>query len=303
MKLEQLKYMVYLSKVGSLTAVAEHFYLSRQAISSSIRQLEEELGCKLLKRNNSEVSFTKAGEEVLVFAEQIIQQEIGLTEKLKQISMHDEKRQYQWRIDSVSAIANEAITKIINQLLKREVDTIINFNMTDIDTLFEKLKTDNCDIGILTANPFELERRIALLGKDEFQYEILGEDCFVFCVNKKYYKETSTIIQVSEMQKYRKGVYSAILDQKHIMPEDGLPSAASSLVTYSNDADFHRKMLMYESYGVLMPSLVFDKFFDNKKFMKLTIDVVPTKLHHVLIYKKRDDENMRNLVRNLKNNI
>jgi len=303
MRIEQLKYLIQLSKLGSLTAVAEHFYLSRQAISSSIRQLEEELGCQILQRNNSIVSFTKAGEEILVFAEQIIQQEIALSEKLKIISKSGEGRIHQWRIFSASAIANEAITKIINYLLKEETDTIINFNMTDVDTLFEKLESGNCDIGILTANPFELNRRMELLGNDDFQYEILGEDCFVFCVNKKYYKDKSTIIQVSAMKRYRKGVFSAILDQKHIMPDNGVMSAEASLITYSNDADFHRKMLTYEYYGVLMPSLIFDKFFDNKKFRKLTIDVVPTKLYHVLIYKKSAKENISDLVRNLKKYI
>jgi len=49
--------------------------------------------------------------------------------------------------------------------------------------------------------------------------------------------------------------------------------------------------------------LIFDKFFDNKKFRKLTIDVVPTKLYHVLIYKKSAKENISDLVRNLKKYI
>lgn len=301
MRLEQLYYLIDLAKTGSMTAVSEHFFLSRQAVSSSIRQLEEELGCQILKRENSVLSFTKAGEEVLLFAEQLLAQEQALELKLKQVSA-EETEQQQWRIYSVSAIANDAIPKIVHTFMRQEENHAINFNMTDVDTLLEKLKTDACDIGLITVNPNELERRMQYLGLSYFQYELLGEDSFVFCVNKKYYKNTSTVIQLEELGRYTKGVYSAVLDNKHLENEHMI-SADLSLLSYSNDADFHRNMLQYENYGVLMPSLVFKKFFDQRKYMMLTIDVVPTKLYHVAIYPKDENEKIRTFIRDLKQYI
>lgn len=302
MRLEQLHYLSYLAKSGSMTAVAEHFFLSRQAVSSSIRQLEEELGYPILKRSNSELSFTKAGEEVLAFADQLLAQEQNLVSRLKEISAEEEAEGQQWRIYSVSAIANDAIPKIVHTLMRQDGRYVINFNMTDVDTLLEKLKTEKCDIGLITVNPNELERRMQFLGTEYFQYELLGEDSFIFCVNKKYYKDTSTVIQLAEVEQYTKGVYSAVLDKKHLENEQVI-SADLSLLSYSNDADFHRNMLQYENYGVLMPSLVFKKFFDQRKYTMLTIDVVPTKLYHVAIYPKKENEKIRAFIRDLKKYI
>lgn len=63
---KQLEYFVALYKSGSITETASDLFLTRQALSLSIRQLERELGAELFKRTKHGVKPTKAAE--LLFA-------------------------------------------------------------------------------------------------------------------------------------------------------------------------------------------------------------------------------------------
>lgn len=50
MRTEQLQYLMDILKTGSINKTAQHFFISQQAVSNSLKQLENELGCTLLNR-------------------------------------------------------------------------------------------------------------------------------------------------------------------------------------------------------------------------------------------------------------
>lgn len=60
--LKQVKYFVTVVKCNSFTEAAEECYISQSAISQQIRALEEDLGVKLIYRENRKFSLTPAGE-------------------------------------------------------------------------------------------------------------------------------------------------------------------------------------------------------------------------------------------------
>ena len=74
MRMEQLKYIAEIAKTGTISGAAKNLYVSQQAVSSSMKQLEEELGVELLVRGASGVTFTTIGHEVAEFARQTMQQ-------------------------------------------------------------------------------------------------------------------------------------------------------------------------------------------------------------------------------------
>ena len=82
MRLIQLKYLVDVAETKSITATSQRFYVTRQAVSNSIKQLEEEIGKELLVRKNNDVYLTGAGEEVLAFAQSVIISEEQLLVRL-----------------------------------------------------------------------------------------------------------------------------------------------------------------------------------------------------------------------------
>ena len=66
--LKQLHYLVTLSETRHFGEAAKRCFVSQSTLSSGIQNLEEQLGCQLLERDNKAFFFTPMGEEVLVQA-------------------------------------------------------------------------------------------------------------------------------------------------------------------------------------------------------------------------------------------
>ena len=69
MRIEQLEYLVAISKQGSMKAASETLFVSHQAISDAIRQLEEEVNHTLVTRTNKGTQLTKEGWQIVHLAE------------------------------------------------------------------------------------------------------------------------------------------------------------------------------------------------------------------------------------------
>ncbi|BCJ47557.1 LysR family transcriptional regulator [Actinoplanes ianthinogenes] len=65
MRLEQLEYLVAVSKHGSLRRASEHLHISQPALSEAIVKLERELGVTLLDRRRSGAQISHAGRDLL----------------------------------------------------------------------------------------------------------------------------------------------------------------------------------------------------------------------------------------------
>ncbi len=78
MRLEQLEYLMMISRCKSLTEASERLFITQQSLGKAIRDLEEELGVPLLMRNNRGSVLTQEGYEALQQAKEIL-------EKVKQL--------------------------------------------------------------------------------------------------------------------------------------------------------------------------------------------------------------------------
>lgn len=61
MRLSQLKYFLAVCKYGSFTQAANEFFVTQPAVSSAIRDLEEEYGVQLLSRKKKHLELTEEG--------------------------------------------------------------------------------------------------------------------------------------------------------------------------------------------------------------------------------------------------
>jgi len=65
MRLSQIKYILEIEKYGSITNAAKNLYISQPALSSTLNDLEMELGVQLFKRTKNGCEVTKAGKDIL----------------------------------------------------------------------------------------------------------------------------------------------------------------------------------------------------------------------------------------------
>ncbi|MCW8996973.1 MAG: LysR family transcriptional regulator [Psychromonas sp.] len=74
MEFRQLRHFVTVVETGSISAAGRYLNLAQPAISTSIKKLESELNMPLLHRRERGVSLTKAGQQFLQHARQILLQ-------------------------------------------------------------------------------------------------------------------------------------------------------------------------------------------------------------------------------------
>lgn len=72
MELEQLRVFAAVADEGSFTGAARRMYISHSTVSRTVTALEEELGVRLVERDNRFIALTKAGETLREEAEQLL---------------------------------------------------------------------------------------------------------------------------------------------------------------------------------------------------------------------------------------
>ena len=71
MELEQLRIFMAVADCGSFTGGAKKLYISHSTTSRAISALEDELGVRLVERNNHVLGLTAAGERLLQEAREL----------------------------------------------------------------------------------------------------------------------------------------------------------------------------------------------------------------------------------------
>lgn len=74
MTLQQIRYVITVSEVGSLNKAAEILYVAQPSLSASIHDLEKEIGFPIFYRSGKGMILTNEGLEFLGYARQLYDQ-------------------------------------------------------------------------------------------------------------------------------------------------------------------------------------------------------------------------------------
>ena len=74
MTLQQLRYAITIADSTSMNEAAKQLFISQPSLSSSIRDLEEELGMELFIRSSRGITLTPEGNEFIGYARQVMEQ-------------------------------------------------------------------------------------------------------------------------------------------------------------------------------------------------------------------------------------
>ena len=85
MELEKLRIFVAVAERGSFSRGARELYISHSTTSRAVSALEEELGVRLLERNNRILGLTAAGELLLKESESLLHQAEELKERVRKL--------------------------------------------------------------------------------------------------------------------------------------------------------------------------------------------------------------------------
>ncbi|MBQ1868817.1 LysR family transcriptional regulator [Selenomonas sp.] len=74
MTLKQLRYAVTVAETGNITEAAKKLFIAQPSLTAAIHSLEEEYGITIFSRSNKGIEITPAGDELLGYARQILEQ-------------------------------------------------------------------------------------------------------------------------------------------------------------------------------------------------------------------------------------
>ena len=92
MTLQQLSYFVAIQQYGGFTAAAEELYISQSSLSKSMISLEKELEVKLFLRNSGKTRLSGAGEKLLPYAMEIVENFNSINEICRTAAFDEEHR-------------------------------------------------------------------------------------------------------------------------------------------------------------------------------------------------------------------
>jgi transcriptional regulator len=149
MTLNQLKYVIAISKENSINEAAKSLYISQPSLTASLHSLEQEIGFDIFLRSKSGISLTVKGAEFLGYARSVMEQYDILDAKY--ISKSNIKRTFHVSMQHYTFAVN-AFVEVIKQYGMDKYE--FEIHETKTHEVIENVKNQKSEIGVLYLNDY-----------------------------------------------------------------------------------------------------------------------------------------------------
>ena len=174
MTFQQLEYIVEISKCGSINKAAQKLFLSQSGISTAVRELENELGIRVLARSNRGVEFTPEGKEFLSYAVSLLEQKRGIE------SLYGEARNAAAPVRfSISCQRYPFAVDAFLRLLRIAGENRFRFGLreTGMDGVIDDVYDHRADVGVICLTDLTEKIICRLLDARELEFHELAAVC------------------------------------------------------------------------------------------------------------------------------
>lgn len=145
MTILQLKYVLALANASSMREAASRLYISQPALSSTIRELEDELNIQIFERTNKGISITDSGREFLSYAKQAV----------SQYELIEDRYIDKWKDKKHFSVSMQhyvfALHAFINTVKQYDSSKYVySVHETKTDEVFSDVKNMKSEIGIVS---------------------------------------------------------------------------------------------------------------------------------------------------------
>lgn len=176
MTLTQLRYVIEVANSSSMNEAARNLFISQPSLSSSVKDLEEEVGVELFRRTNRGISLTPEGEEFIGYARQVVEQ-YQLIEA-RYISKEQIRKKLSVSMQHYSFAVN-AFVEMVKQFGMDEYEFAIHETKTY--EVIEDVRNFRSEIGILYINDFNRKVLMKLFHESGLEFhEILECGIYVY---------------------------------------------------------------------------------------------------------------------------
>lgn len=170
MTLQQLKYVITISKSGSMHTAADELFITQPNLSKAIKDLETEMGITIFNRTNKGVLLTDDGTKFLSYARQVVEQ----ANLLEDIYKNKES------IKRIFAISSQHYGFVVNAFVKL-VETLgkdtYEFSLRECKTydVINDVKDGRSELGVIYFSRFNSEIMKKVISSNGLSYEFLFE--------------------------------------------------------------------------------------------------------------------------------
>lgn len=197
MTLQQLRYAIYVANNKSMNKAAEELYITQPSLSSSIRDLENELGIEIFLRSNRGIVITSEGEEFLGYARQMIEQYSLIEEK------YIEKKRLKKKF-SVSmqhyTFAVEAFIHLAREYGMEDYEFAVHETKTY--EVINNVKNQKSEVGILYLNEFNEKAMNKIFRENQLEFIELFQCSIYVYLAKSNPLARKKVIDFEELKDY-----------------------------------------------------------------------------------------------------
>jgi len=201
MTLQQLKYVIGVSEIGSLNKAAEILYVSQPSLTTAIKDIENEFNVKLFNRSSKGISLTNEGKEFVQHARQIYAQYESLLDDFDP----SKKRKKKFAVSCQHfSFCVKSFINLVNKYKKNNSSAEYEFEINETRTLtvIEDVANMRSEIGILNLSNFNRSHILKVLKSNELEFNSL-----VFCKTyvylwKKHPLAKKEFITFDELKEY-----------------------------------------------------------------------------------------------------
>ena len=188
MTIRHLKIFIAVAESGSMSATANKYYISQPTVSQTIRELEKHYGVALFDRLSKRLYITKDGEELLVYARQIVTSFNQMEAKMLKNSQIESLR-----VGGTMTVGTCLLSNALKDyaMMQPEIETYAYVGNTH--QIEMKLLKSELDVGIIEGEPVS----------GDLLCEPLVSDSLVLVCNAEHRLATQQKIFVEDLTQQR----------------------------------------------------------------------------------------------------
>ena len=168
MTLQQLRYVVTIAEIGTISKAAEELFVSQPSLTKALKELEKEMQITIFDRTNKGIHVSREGEIFLGYARQVLEQAALIEEKYKH--KNGGKQEFCISTQHYSFAVNAFV-----DLIKEYGSENYDFSLRETQTyeIIEDVARMRSEIGILFLNDFNEVVMDKILKSHDLEFHLL----------------------------------------------------------------------------------------------------------------------------------
>ncbi len=285
MNILHVKYAVEVAKSKSISQAAENLYTTQPNLSRAIRELEENLGITIFKRNSKGMTLTPEGEEFLHYAKSIVTQLDELEELYKDKKHHRQRFSACVPRASYISLAMTEFCKAIETDSPAEIYYKETHSMDAINNVIN----EDCSLGVIRYEESLNKYFKNIFSEKKLNNETITEFSYVLLMSKDNRLAKQEDILLKDLSEYIEIVnedpYAASLPRVDMKKSQGFHSVDKRIYVFERASQFS---LLESLNNAFMWTAPIPESLLNKYNLVQRSCRENTKLYRdVLIYRKR----------------